>query len=593
MTGLSTGLEITSFTVSDKLISEVLENPEEVEQIDGYQGQPITGLGDVYTPQPVVEFILDSVGYTPDNEIEKYPIIDLSCGTGSFVRSIVRRLKERLHSLGYDSENSENAHHIISTIRNNVVALDLNKMATLRTAQLIINELADEIEKSDYDNPIEELRIYNTNSLHPELKGKLGLFKFVVGNPPYVRNDNIDNDEDEFFRENFETAVGKYDLYQLFMEQGIELLEPEGYLGMVTPDRFHHTKYGAPLREIILDQTIVEAIINLEEDPFPVVNAYPSISILRKKEQSVLNYQYNNKLYYCELSIDDFDDILEVLKNGGSTINSCTEIEQNGLKDRQWLFTSPDIRNVLSKLEPKLETFKNSQASIKAGVATGADDIFILGPADRERIESELLYPIVRGENVKRGKASGFDYLLNPYTDDGDVIDISRYPEAQSYLKHHKEELEDRYCVREKGKLWFETHDVVDTKRQIKSKIVTPDITSSAKFAVVEGCITHNTCYTITNPNNLDAFAGYLSSDVFEFILKSSLPKVDDGYWRQLKRDFIKLPVMNMSRTPPHTKSQLGKSFNNRNWEKLNNTIYKFLEITENDKKVINSYLDD
>jgi methylase of polypeptide subunit release factors len=592
MTSLSTDFEISSFCVSDKLVKDVLQNPDEVEEIDGYQGQPITGLGDVYTPEPIVEFILDSVGYTPENEIEKYPIVDLSCGTGSFIRVIVSRLKQRLHSIGYDSHNPENANHIISTVRNNVVALDLNKMATMRTAQLIINELSEEISNSGVENPIDSLRIYNTNSLHPELKGNLGEFRFVVGNPPYVRNDHIDEEDDEFFRENFESAVGKYDLYQLFMEQGIELLEPEGLLGMVTPDRFHHTKYGEPLRKIIQDRTLIQAIVNLEEDPFPVVNAYPSISILRKKEESILNYLYENRFLYCEASLDKFDSISKKLNGVEAASAPCTKLDQDDLQSDQWSFSPPEIQNLISKIGSKLEPLKQSKAAIKTGIATGADDIFILGKADKERIESELLYPIVRGENIDRGEAAGFDHLLNPYSTDGELIDISRYPEAQSYLTHHRSDLEDRYCVREAGKQWYETHDKIYTQDQVERKIVTPDITSSAKFAVVEGCITHNTCYTISHPNDLEAFAGYLSSDAFEFILKSSLPKVESGYWRQLKRDFNKLPVIDLDSITKSKQAELADAYTDKNWKKVNQLINTYLNLSDDDVSLIASQVD-
>lgn len=587
MTELYGEFDIEPFEVSDRLLEDVLANPDDVEQIDGYQGHPISGLGDVYTPQPIVEFILDSVGYVPSNEIEKYPIIDLSCGTGSFVRSIVSRLKERLIKIGYEPNTDEIAQQVISTVRNNVVALDLNKMATLRTAQLVINALSDEIRNCNMNNPVGELRIYNTNSLHPGLRNQLGQFDFVVCNPPYIRNDDIESGEDKFYRDKYNTAVGKYDMYQLFIEQGIELLKPEGKLGVISPDRFHYTEYGKPLRELITKRTIVQMIVNLEGDPFPVVNAYPSISILQKKENTILDYQYDNDFSFCEVEMDELNLIHESLNNPSTSTKFCTQISQDELSVEQWSFSPPEIKNLKNKLSKEMTIFKNSRANIKTGIATGADDIFILDQADKERIESDVVYPIVRGEKVKKGEMTDFDYILNPYSREGRLIDLDKYPEAKNYLEYHKSDLKSRYCVKSAGKHWYETHDSIDTESELKNKIVTPDISSSAQFAIVEGCITHNTCYTITHPGELKVLAGFLSSSVFEFLLHSSLPEIDSGYWRQMKRDFKELPIIQIDRVPKDIAENIKSLYDSKEWSQLDEVIYDYIGLSDNERAII------
>lgn len=589
MTELHGELEIEPFDVSDRLIENVLANPDDVEQIDGYQGHPISGLGDVYTPQPIVEFILDSIGYVPSNEIEKYPIVDLSCGTGSFVKSIVSRLKERLIKIGYKPESNETAQQVISTVRNNVVALDLNKMATLRTAQLVINALSDEIQNCDVKNPVGELRIYNTNSLHSGLKNQIGQFDFVVCNPPYIRNDDIDSEEDKFYRDYFDTAVGKYDMYQLFIEQGIELLKPEGKLGVISPDRFHYTDYGKPLRDLIINRTLIQMIVNLEEDPFPVVNAYPSISILQKKENTILNHQYDSDFSFCKVEMDELDLIHDSLSEQPASTKFCTQIAQNELSETQWSFSPPKIKNIKDKISRELTIFKNSRADIKTGIATGADNIFILDQADKERIESDVVYPIVRGKNVKKGGISDFDYILNPYSREGGLIDLNKYPEAMDYLEYHKSDLESRYCVKSAGKHWYETHDSIDTELELNRKIITPDISSSARFAVAEGCITHNTCYTITHPGELKVLAAFLSSSVFEFLLRSSLPEIDSGYWRQMKRDLKELPIIQIDRVPDDVAENLKELYDSKEWSKLNEVVFNYIGLSDTEREIIKS----
>ncbi len=46
-----------------------------------------------------------------------------------------------------------------------------------------------------------------------------GGFDIVIGNPPYVRVDQIKQEDREIYKESFKTANGKYDLYYLFFEK--------------------------------------------------------------------------------------------------------------------------------------------------------------------------------------------------------------------------------------------------------------------------------------------------------------------------------------------------------------------------------------
>src|SRR2546423_13755989 len=50
----------------------------------------IKNLGQVSTPDAIVEFMLDSVGYSGETILNKH-ILDNSCGDGAFLKNIVRR----------------------------------------------------------------------------------------------------------------------------------------------------------------------------------------------------------------------------------------------------------------------------------------------------------------------------------------------------------------------------------------------------------------------------------------------------------------------------------------------------------------------
>lgn len=585
--------QLQPFSVSDDILTDILDDSFEIEKIDGYQGTPISGVGDVYTPEPIVEFILDSVGYTTESEIEHITIADLSCGTGSFIKEIVRRLRDRMIKIGYDPDSPEGARQIISTIKNNVYGYDINSLAVWRTSQLILDTIRREIKSANLINPVSTLPIYHINSLNRETEIASNKFDLIVGNPPYIKNEDISPENDNKYREKYDSAIGKYDIYLLFFERTIDLLNKNGKLGFVTPDRFHQADYGENLRKILTNRTYIDLIVKIENDPFPVVNAYPCITILQKQDTSFPNYQKENYITYCEATSDRLSDLRQSLHNNQerSEFNGCVQIEQGQLGEDSWQFMPPRIQKLKSRIGDNLTQIKQTDIQIRAGIATGADDILILSETDAQRMSNQVVYPLVRGENIRKGEVNQELYILNPYDSDGKVIDLEAYPRVKEYLEYHRPDLQERYCVKKKGKLWYETHDTIKTELETERRIVTPDLTSRSRFAVAERMISHNTCYSIFYDGDLQALAAILNSSVFEFLLKSSLPEMDSGFWRQMKRDLADLQIILPTEFDPGIVDELADHYNNKQWEKINSILYTKLSLTDGEIQQIESFI--
>jgi len=160
------------------------------------------------------------------------------------------------------------------------------------------------------------------------------------------------------------------------------------------------------------------------------------------------------------------------------------------------------------------------------------------------------------------------------------------------YLEYHKPALQERYCVREQGKLWYETHDTIQTSLETSRRIVTPDLTSTARFAVTERKISHNTCYSIFYDGKLSALAATLNSSVFEFLLKSSLPEMDSGFWRQMKRDLVDLPVPIPSQFGPKIENQMAEYYESKQWGEINTLLYEVLGLTSEEIHFIELFND-
>jgi tRNA1(Val) A37 N6-methylase TrmN6 len=89
-------------------------------------------------------------------------------------------------------------------------------------------------------------------------------FDFVVGNPPYVRIQNLKEARELYNIDYYETRHQNYDIYVLFLERGLKWLKEGGKLGFICPSRFTSTEYGVKLREFLAKNYLIEQIIDFK-----------------------------------------------------------------------------------------------------------------------------------------------------------------------------------------------------------------------------------------------------------------------------------------------------------------------------------------
>lgn len=100
----------------------------------------------------------------------------------------------------------------------------------------------------------------------PEWMFGVEQFDVVIGNPPYVNVEKIDQIIKDHIS-SFQTAYQKYDLYVLFYERGLNLLKKDGVLSFITSNKFLSQGYGLKLRELFLQKNL-NLIINFNYDIF-------------------------------------------------------------------------------------------------------------------------------------------------------------------------------------------------------------------------------------------------------------------------------------------------------------------------------------
>ena len=69
-------------------------------------------------------------------------------------------------------------------------------------------------------------------------------FHYIIGNPPYVSILQMDEREKMEYRSVYRTATGRFDLYMLFFERAIDVLEPGGRLVFVNAGKVYLRGFG-------------------------------------------------------------------------------------------------------------------------------------------------------------------------------------------------------------------------------------------------------------------------------------------------------------------------------------------------------------
>jgi len=562
-------------------------------------------LGEFYTPDEIIDYILDSVDYEPSKVIEEKDLIDPACGSGGFLVRACRRLigryavkfgkaspKESIDMKKWNDVlnrlSPKECSTIIDGIRNHIHGFDINPFAVHISEMNMLFQIIDLYQKVRKSNPKFEFgrfKIFQTDSL--ELPGQTDLLEFtsptgqllakdiseinslknkkydyVVGNPPWLGILTIPKATLLQYKK-YNTAKGKFDIYVLFIELGIKLLSEKGKLGYITQNRFIKVGYAKALREFIRDNSHILQLANFGDlKLFEDAVNYPAIIILQTKSDGKLFSYTEFKEKAKEL---DSEELLKELKKNlvqdeiDTDILRSYNVEQSSLKNSGWTFGSPESILLFNKLDslPKLEEFSEE---IKQGVTTGGvgtASIYFLHKekSDELKIEKEFLKEYYRGSDIRKYYVeSREDILLYPYLEKGKSIDLKFYPRIKKYFEPYKNLLSNRKLdgklITEWGKQWFELWRERDPEIFNKKKIICPRVAEINRFAIDEdfNFLSDSAVAIIPNKINLHLMLGILNSKLAQWLIQEHIsPFVQGRYYNYSKLYVERIPIQKPS----------------------------------------------
>ena len=276
-----------------------------------------------------------------------------------------------------------------------------------------------------------------------------GGFDAVVGNPPYIRIQALQEWaplEVEHYKRAYRAASkGNYDIYVVFVEKGLRLLNEKGSLGFILPNKFLTTDYGRPLRELIAEKKALSAMVDFgHHQVFEQATTYTCLLFLAGSRVTTFRY----------VSVEPKPE------NLGQALDYRT-IATETLNGDSWVITDDAASAVYERLASKGVPLLDLPAEMSRGSSTGDDSIFVLRctdqqgvyhTADGETIEIEagiLRTPIFATDFGRYRFAPHIErVIIFPYGDDAQLMREdelrSRFPKAFRYLTARRQALEKR-----------------------------------------------------------------------------------------------------------------------------------------------------
>ncbi len=255
-------------------------------------------LGQFYTPQEIVNYIVNFLNIKQDSKI-----LDPTCGCGVFLVTAYNYLKQ-----------------INSNALNNIYGVDLNNSATkiarinlwLRNGQdsnsLNILEKNIKIGNSVVEKRFIDKKAFNWKKEFSEILNEGG-FDFIIGNPPYI---TLKNKRDYDVNESFfsQIANGSTNAASLVIAKSYELLKEGGVMAFVLPKTLIRVNSYSRLREFLLSNSKILHIFDLGTC-FKYVRGEQIVLFVQKtsKKESIKNNKVlislfdNNKEFYVSQKI--------------------------------------------------------------------------------------------------------------------------------------------------------------------------------------------------------------------------------------------------------------------------------------------------
>jgi hypothetical protein len=373
------------------------------------------------------------------------------------------------------------------------------------------------------------INAFDWNAEFPQIM-QTGGFDAVIGNPPYIRIQTMKEwapVEVEFYKQRYRAAAaGNYDIYVVFIEKGLSLLNENGRLGFICPHKFFTARYGEGIRQIINGGKHLEHLVHFgDQQVFSGATTYTCLLFLTRESVIMCDYRM---------------------------AGSIREWQANGVADDAPARWRSERDAKAHGRAPFLDRFVGSLPRLGelchtfVGTQTSADDVFVLTncrqrgnlvsgfskASDSEvSVERKVVVPFLRGKDIRRYAAlQSTSFLICPYSIGESECrllspnEIASFRRTWEYLNDHKDRLQDRERGKLRGTNWYAFGYPKSMTLFNREKIVVPDYNNEASFTSDKEGFFYKTGYGIVTTNDaldMTYLLALLNSKLlFQFLLR-------------------------------------------------------------------------
>ncbi len=561
--------------------------PDVIDAVRSMADSHATERGAVFTRPEVVEAILDLSGYTPDQPLYLFRLLEPSFGDGDFLVPAVSRLLTSINNANVDHLQS------ISFLRGAIRAVELNRDHHTNTSQRLTKLL-----REHGHSAAEAASLCASWLLCDDfLLCEPGIdFDYVVGNPPYVRQERIPAALLSEYRARFSTLYDRADLYVPFYERALDLLKPGGTLGFICANRWLKNKYGGPLRNKIASGYHVSYFIDMENvDSFHAdVIAYPAITIIRRpKLPGTTSLPTRIAANGAAVSMA-LRDLSEMLASPASNEQAVHQVMLGGLGDAPWLFDNVSRLSLLRKIEASFPTLEQVGCKVGIGVATGCDRVFI-GDFDTLDVEVERKLPLVMARDLVEGQIRwGGKGVVNPFEANGQLVSLAHSPRFSAYIDLHREAIAGRHVAARSAERWYRTIDRIYPELVQRPKLLIPDIKGESTVVLDEGHFyPHHNLYFVTSDDwDIRALQTVLRSSISIMIVASYCTRMAGGFLRFQAQYLRRIRVPAWKHVPASIRAELVAASTSRTQIELDTPVFELFGLTSSEREIVRAQAD-
>lgn len=424
---------------------------------------------------------------------------------------------------------------------------------------------------------IAKINPFDWQSQFPEIM-RNGGFDVLVGNPPYIRIQNMvrySAEEVRYYQADgfpYKTAQSdNFDKYALFIERALGLLKQGGLLGYIVPFKFFTIRSGKALRKLISDGKHLAEITH-----------FGAIQVFGKARSTYTCILIIAKAEHNQFSVEHVRDLAQ-WRIGQNRIIAYYNVEDIG--EAPWEFVSPEAAALFDRLRRENPTTLEQVANIFVGVQTSADRLYIFKPIDETVnhvtfedvdnkqwvIEKTILRPALLDVELPAfSRPEANTLIIFPYRIDGNTAVLysvdemqTQFPRCWDYLHHHESSLRSRNL--QDAEKWYgygRTQSL--TRFNGEAKLIWPVLSLEPRYTYDDHDILFtgggNGPYYGLRPRpdtNLSIFylQAILSHPVFEAMVKSVASTFRGGYKSHGKQFIQSLPVRQINFDIPEEKS--------------------------------------